>query len=126
IRPETYINKYIDPKWRPFLETPMFPEYSSGHSVASSCASYIYTQLVGDNIAYIDSVNFFLGLPPRTFNSFKEAGLEARISRFYGGIHYMPAIINGYEQGEKVAVHILEKLSDNRTVNEQRIVVAAE
>ncbi|HMP93935.1 MAG TPA: vanadium-dependent haloperoxidase, partial [Phnomibacter sp.] len=26
-RPETVINKYIDPEWRPLLQTPPFPEY---------------------------------------------------------------------------------------------------
>jgi hypothetical protein len=39
IRPETYINKYMDDEWRPILETPMFPEYTSGHSVVSMAAA---------------------------------------------------------------------------------------
>jgi hypothetical protein len=30
IRPETYINQYIDPNWKPFLQTPPFPEYIAG------------------------------------------------------------------------------------------------
>src|SRR5690606_40318536 len=38
IRPETYINIYIDPNWLPVLQTPPFPEYTSGHSVVSSSA----------------------------------------------------------------------------------------
>ncbi len=38
IRPETYINKYIDGAWMPLLQTPPFPEYTSGHSVLSSAA----------------------------------------------------------------------------------------
>src|SRR5690606_36663643 len=32
IRPETAIRKYIDPNWKPLLQTPPFPEYLSGHS----------------------------------------------------------------------------------------------
>ena len=31
IRPETYINTYIDQSWLPLLQTPPFPEYTSGH-----------------------------------------------------------------------------------------------
>src|SRR5690606_11284620 len=30
IRPETVINRYIDENWKPILQTPPFPEYSSG------------------------------------------------------------------------------------------------
>ncbi|MEZ5009064.1 MAG: vanadium-dependent haloperoxidase [Chitinophagales bacterium] len=108
IRPETYINRFIDKSWRPKLETPMFPEYTSGHSVISASAATVLTQLVGDNIAYTDSVNYFLDLAPRSFNSFIEASKEAAISRFYGGIHYLPAIENGYEQGKTIATTVLE------------------
>ncbi len=39
IRPETIINAYIDEKWRPVLQTPPFPEYTSGHSVISTAAA---------------------------------------------------------------------------------------
>src|SRR5262249_16593294 len=43
IRPETYINKYIDQGWRPLLQTPPFPEYTSGHSVISTAAAVVLT-----------------------------------------------------------------------------------
>ena len=36
IRPETYIQRLIDPKFKPFIQTPPFPEYPSGHSVISA------------------------------------------------------------------------------------------
>ena len=36
VRPETVINKYFDPNWQPFLQTPPFPEYTCGHSTVSS------------------------------------------------------------------------------------------
>ena len=110
IRPETYINKYIDPAWRPILETPLFPEFTSGHSVISATAATILTELVGDSIAYTDSVNYFLGLPPRSFESFLAASQEAAMSRMLGGIHYMPAITLGIKQGEQVADSLLLKL----------------
>ena len=46
IRPETAINKYLDSEWRPLLQTPPFPEYSSGHSVVSSSVSVVLTYLL--------------------------------------------------------------------------------
>src|SRR5690606_28109503 len=39
VRPETVINKYIDPDWTPYLQTPPFPEYTCGHSTVSSSAA---------------------------------------------------------------------------------------
>lgn len=49
IRPETYINRYIDANWQPLLQTPPFPEYTSGHSVISTAAAQVLTYLLGDN-----------------------------------------------------------------------------
>ena len=40
---------------------------------------------------------------------FIKAG-EAVISRFYGGIHYMPSIINGFREGEAIGNFIVDKL----------------
>ncbi|MBD0293815.1 MAG: haloperoxidase, partial [Flavisolibacter sp.] len=52
------------------------------------------------------------GLPPRNFTSFQQAAKEAAISRFYGGIHFMDAIENGFTQGGKVGDWVLKKLND--------------
>ena len=110
IRPETYINRYIDPDWQPVLQTPAFPEHTSGHSVASSAAATMLTHLCGDNYAFTDSTEVPFGLPPRDFNSFYHASNEAAISRLYGGIHYMPAIKKGVEQGRNIGTFIVKRL----------------
>jgi len=110
IRPETYINKYIDPDWRPVLQTPPFPEHTSGHSVISSAAGEMLTALLGDQFAFTDSVELEYGLPLRHFSSFREAYHEAAVSRLYGGIHYRPAIDVGVKQGQALGTYIVEKL----------------
>ena len=110
IRPETAIRKYIDPNWKPLLQTPPFPEYISGHSVVSGASAVILTHFFGDNFSYTDSVEVSYGLTPRNFSSFNEAAKEAAISRFYGGIHYMDAIEKGLDQGEKVGEWVVGKL----------------
>lgn len=102
IRPETYINQYIDENWTPLLQTPPFPEYTSGHSVISSAAAAVLTKVFGDGFSFADSTEVEFGLPVRKFNSFVEARNEAAISRLYGGIHYRPAIEHGVSQGEGV------------------------
>lgn len=106
-RPETYINQYIDPDWVPALQTPPFPEHTSGHSVISTASSLILTHLFGENFAFVDSTEVPYGMPVRSFKSFKEAAAEAAVSRHYGGIHFRPAIEYGVIQGQKVGEHIL-------------------
>ena len=110
IRPETVINAHIDEKWRPLLQTPPFPEYTSGHSVISTAAAVVLTEYLGPEFAFIDKTEMEYGLPARTFTSFQEACNEAAISRLYGGIHYRAAIEQGQLQGERVGRWVLTKL----------------
>lgn len=110
VRPETVINQFFDEEWQPLLQTPPFPEYTSGHSVVSSAAATVLTGILGDGFAFADSTEVEHGLPVRTFASFEEAAQEAAISRLYGGIHYRAAIEAGMEQGRKVGEHVLRQL----------------
>jgi hypothetical protein len=110
IRPETYINAYIDETWKPLLQTPPFPEHTSGHSVISTAAAVVLTDFFGDNFGFLDTSEVRYGLPARQFKSFMEACNEAAISRLYGGIHYLPAIEYGQVQGKKVGEMVLSKI----------------
>lgn len=110
IRPETYINRYMDVKWKPLLQTPPFPEYTSGHSVVSTAAATVLTYMLGDNFSYDDNSEEMFEIPTRKFTSFLAASQEAAISRLYGGIHYRDAIDNGVIQGRKVGEKVLEKI----------------
>jgi len=110
IRPETAIRQYIDPNYKPLLQTPPFPEYLSGHSTISAAAAVILTHYFGDHFKYLDTIEEKYGLPARSFNSFQEAAVEAGISRYYGGIHFMDAIDNGRKQGLQVGEWVLKKV----------------
>lgn len=110
IRPETFINKHIDIHWQPLLQTPPFPEYTSGHSVVSTASAELLTYLLGDNFSYIDNSEEPFEIPARSFQSFRKAAAEAAISRLYGGIHYRDAIEAGQQQGREVADLIIRKI----------------
>lgn len=110
IRPEGAINKLLDPSWRPVLQTPPFPEYTSGHSAASASASVVLTYMLGDNFSFLDNTEVYFGLPERHFNSFYEAASEAAISRLYGGIHFRDACDEGALQGKKVGQNVISSL----------------
>ncbi len=115
IRPETAVRRYIDPKWKPLLQTPPFPEYISGHSVVSAASATILTHYLGDHFVYTDNVEADFGIPPRHFKSFKQAADEAAISRFWGGIHFMDAINNGLKQGNQVGNWVLNKVCQKQS-----------
>lgn len=102
VRPITVIRESIQSEWNSFLQTPPFPEYTSGHSVITAAAATVLTQLFGDNFAFHDTTELeYLGLE-RSFNSIQQAADEAGISRLYGGIHYRSAIEEGKKQGQQV------------------------
>ena len=110
IRPETVINRYIDVRWQPLLQTPPFPEYPSGHSVISAAAAEVLTYLLGENFAYVDDSEKMFDLPARSFKSFHHASSEAAISRLYGGIHFRDAVEEGQKQGIRVGAKAVGKL----------------
>lgn len=110
IRPETYINQYIDENWVPLLQTPPFPEYTSGHSVISTASAVVLTKLFGENFAFTDSTEVEFGLTVRSFKSFKDAAKEAAVSRLYGGIHFRPAIEQGEIEGNALGNFVYDKL----------------
>jgi hypothetical protein len=110
IRPKSAVNRYIDERWEPFLETPPFPEYTSGHSVISTTSAELLTYFIGENFSFTDNTEVFFGLPERKFSSFRAAAEEAAISRLYGGIHFRDAIEQGQLQGKRISMHIIEKL----------------
>jgi hypothetical protein len=110
VRPETVINEHFDENWTPLLQTPPFPEYTSGHSVISGAAGVMLSGVFGQTFEFQDSTERVFGLPDRFFKSFTEASDEAAISRLYGGIHYMPAIELGVKQGRSLGAYIDSKL----------------
>jgi len=96
----------------PYLQTPAFPEYTSGHSTITAAAATVLTSVYGDNFAFQDTSDLrYIGMQ-RHFNSFNEAAAEVSISRFYGGIHYRFSVDTGAEQGNKLGRFINGLLSD--------------
>lgn len=106
LRPDAYIQKYLQPRWRPYIETPPFPEYPSGHSTVSVAAAETLTRLFG-TVAFTDRTHIIYNhqhiRTQRSYTSFYAAANEAAISRLYGGIHFRVGIENGLEQGRCVA-----------------------
>jgi membrane-associated phospholipid phosphatase len=108
----TAIRERFDSEWSSLLQTPSFPEYTSGHSVITAAAATVLTHIFGDKTPFEDTTEMeYLGMK-RTFASIEAAADEAGISRLYGGIHFRSAIVNGKKQGGQVGrlfVPLLDK-----------------
>ena len=108
-----------DADWKPFLATPPFPEYTSGHSTFSSAGATVLAAFFGsDNIPFTTTSEDVQGVS-RSFTSFSEAAAEAGMSRIYGGIHFMSAnqqgLLSGARLGQFVMEYFLRKSSAQST-----------
>lgn len=108
VRPVTYVQRVFDKSFQTVFPTPPFPEYTSGHSVQSAAAVVVLERLVGDSLSFVDSTQVDVGHPPRPFVSFRAARDEVALSRLYGGVHYLPAIMDGMTQGTCIGRHVLQ------------------
>jgi hypothetical protein len=110
LRPETAIDKYFDPNWRPHLQTPPFPEYTCGHCTISASAAEALTSIFGDNLAYTDTTELEFGIKSRSFPNFRAAAEETANSRFYGGIHYKYSTEVSHEMGQQIGQLVADRV----------------
>jgi hypothetical protein len=110
VRPITVIHEYWQKDWKPLLQTPPFPEYTSGHSTITAAAATVLTHLYGDNFAFNDTSDLrYIGMQ-RKFTSFYQAADECSVSRLYGGIHYRLSTDEGARAGRKVGELVVSRL----------------
>jgi membrane-associated phospholipid phosphatase len=93
IRPVTAIRQGIDATWSPYLQTPFFPSYVSGHATASAAAAEILA-------------HFF----PKDAGWLRDWAKTAARSRLYGGIHTAIENETGLRLGQQVAGATLHRL----------------
>jgi hypothetical protein len=110
VRPETAINKFISQDWRPYIQTPPFPSYVSGHATNSAAAAETMTYWFGDKLSFTDTSLLEFGIANREIKSFRAAAEEAAMSRLYGGIHYRCDNDEGLKVGKQVGELIVQRI----------------
>jgi hypothetical protein len=111
IRPETAIQQYLNPDWQPYIQTPPFPSYVSGHATNSAAAAEVMTLWFGDNLSVNDTSLVEFGIKARNLKSFRLAAEEAAMSRLYGGIHYRFDNDEGLKAGKQIGILITQRLT---------------
>jgi hypothetical protein len=96
-----------DTGWNPLITTPAHPEYSSGHSTASSAAAAVLAFFFGPNAHIVMDSDMMPGVT-REFDGFDAALDEVANARVYGGIHFRSACEDGRVQGKAVANFVIQ------------------
>ena len=94
-----------DPNWRPFINTPNYPEYSSGaNNVTGSTTKTLELYFHRDRFTFQVTSNNPLAIPPtRTYRHFSDAADDVVEVRILQGIHFRTADVDARKQGRSVA-----------------------
>jgi hypothetical protein len=103
--------------WRPYIPTPSFPEYTSGHSTFSAAAAAVLkgfrgadalnaSARVAKGTSFVEpATDTQVGVPATdqvlTWARFEDAANEAGLSRRYGGIHWQFGDVYARDNGKK-------------------------
>jgi hypothetical protein len=105
-----------DPGWQPLINTPNYPDQSSGANNATAATTRMLSLIFGaDHMNFtVRTTNAAVQPPTRDFSSFNDAQEEVVDARIYQGIHFRFADEDARKQGRHVAQwvfgHILRPL----------------
>ncbi|HET6994049.1 MAG TPA: vanadium-dependent haloperoxidase [Chitinophagaceae bacterium] len=110
-RPTRYIRQVLGhSSWNPLIAVPPHPEFPSAHSQMAGAVATVLTNLLGDNYHFTLHTYDYLGMAPRSYNSFNEMAVDVGKARVYGGIHFTYSCVEGRKQGERIATNVLNIL----------------
>jgi hypothetical protein len=107
-------------QWRPYLPTPSFPEYTSGHSTFSAAGAEALRLFTGRDdlrasvVVPAGSSRIEPGTVPARdvvlrWATFSDAADQAGFSRRLGGIHFLSGDLTGRLSGRRVATRVMAK-----------------
>ena len=107
-----------DPNWQPFINTPNYPEYSSGANNVTGAATRMLALFFGtDQMTFsMATTNAASPQQTRTYNRFSDVAADVVDARVYEGIHFRFADVEARKQGRHVAqwafAHFLRPVDD--------------
>jgi hypothetical protein len=108
-----------DANWQPLINTPNYPDYTSGANNISGAATRALALFFGtDEMTFSATTTNPAALQQvRTFNRFSDAAAEVVNARIYEGIHFRFADVQARKQGRHVAQwvfsHFLRSVNDD-------------
>ncbi|MBK5260315.1 MAG: vanadium-dependent haloperoxidase [Thermoanaerobaculia bacterium] len=113
-------NTEPDLNWKPMLNTPNYPDYSSGANNVTAAMTRTMQLFFGTDEMTFTVTSNVQSLPAdkrtRTFSRFSDAAMEVVDARIYLGFHFRFADTAAREQGLRVAkwtfTHVLKPIDD--------------
>ena len=107
-----------DPNWQPLINTPNYPEYTSGaNNVTGAVTRMLKLFFRSDKMTFSATTTNPLALQQtRTYDRFSDAAHDVVNARIYEGIHYRFSDVVARRQGRQVAkwafTHFLRPIGD--------------
>lgn len=103
-------NTIGDPTWQPLVNTPPYPEYTSGANSVTGAATKALQLFFGrDNISFTVTSNApNVVKKERTFPSFTAASQQVVVARVYLGFHFRFGDEEGRKNARAVAEHVYD------------------
>jgi hypothetical protein len=104
-----------DREWQPLFSTPPeyfippVPDYPSTHTVLGAAAAEVLRETFGDDLCFSATSGSLAGVT-RHYRSLTQAAVENGLSRVYGGIHFVRAVVDGYRQGTGIGRAVAQLL----------------
>jgi len=93
-----------DPSWKPFIDTPMHPEYPCAHCIVSAAVGTVLQADIGNNPSpVLTTVSKAAGDVSRSWASAGDFMQEVINARIYDGVHYRNSGETGADMGKQVA-----------------------
>src|SRR5262245_41890732 len=108
-----------DPNWQPLINTPNYPDYTSGANNVTGAATRALALYFGtDEMTFtVTTTNPMAIQQTRTYSRFSDAADDVVTARIYQGIHFRFADAEARKQGRHVAqwafAHFLKPLGDD-------------
>src|SRR5262249_5722170 len=109
-----------DPNWQPFINTPNYPEYSSGANNVTGAATRTLALFFGTDYMTFSMTTTNAASPQqaRIYHRFSDVADDVVNARIYEGIHFRFADVEARKQGRHVAqwafAHFLRPADDDQ------------
>jgi hypothetical protein len=90
-----------DPTWRPLLVTPPFPEYTSGHAIATGAVTEVLAKFFGTDRFRFTMSSTYSGAT-RSYKRFSDVTQDVIDGRVWGGSHFRTADVVGAANGSRL------------------------
>ena len=117
--PVTYVREQINPNWKPWINNPSYPEYTSAAAAMGGAVPVVLASVLED-VAFVDRTQLGSALytpdggpfvlPERPFLSLTAAGEEQAMSGLRGGTQFRRACELGLQSGRCVGNAVASRL----------------